>query len=106
MITNARIVVLNGVGSVGKSSIARAHKSIAAEPFLHVQMDTFISMLPESYDDHRDGFSYDTVCDHDGSPMVIIKTGPVGERVLRGTRRSDDRAGAMAIQSCPQGQEV
>ncbi|MGH6929884.1 MAG: phosphotransferase-like protein, partial [Dongiaceae bacterium] len=34
----ARIVLLNGAGSVGKSSIARALQTIATEPFLHVQM--------------------------------------------------------------------
>ncbi|MDE1996547.1 MAG: chloramphenicol phosphotransferase, partial [Rhizobiaceae bacterium] len=35
----AKILLLNGVGSAGKSSIARALQAIAAEPFLHVQMD-------------------------------------------------------------------
>jgi chloramphenicol 3-O-phosphotransferase len=42
----ATIVLLNGVGSAGKSSIARALQQITAEPFLYVQMDTFIEMLP------------------------------------------------------------
>jgi chloramphenicol 3-O phosphotransferase len=45
----ARIVLLNGVGSVGKSSIAKALQAITSEPFLHVQMDAFLDMLPEAY---------------------------------------------------------
>ncbi|MGN6146630.1 MAG: phosphotransferase-like protein, partial [Mesorhizobium sp.] len=33
------ILLLNGVGSAGKGSIARALQAITREPFLHVQMD-------------------------------------------------------------------
>ena len=42
-----RVIVLNGVGSLGKSSTAKAIRAIAAKPFLHVSMDAFIDMLPE-----------------------------------------------------------
>ncbi|GHD58475.1 hypothetical protein GCM10017083_41490 [Thalassobaculum fulvum] len=42
----ARIVLLNGAGSAGKSSIARALQAIAATPLLHMQMDAFLEMLP------------------------------------------------------------
>ena len=48
----ARIILLNGVGSSGKSSIARALQEITAAPFLHVQMDVFVQMLPEALQDH------------------------------------------------------
>src|SRR5262245_4315199 len=44
-----RIIVLNGIGSVGKSSIARALQAMTVEPFLHVQLDMFIAMLPAAY---------------------------------------------------------
>ena len=40
-----------------------------------------MDMLPEAYHHHPDGFAYETVHD-DGKPMVVIKTGPVGERAL------------------------
>jgi len=40
------VIILNGVGSVGKSSTARALQAITAEPFLHVAMDAFLDMLP------------------------------------------------------------
>jgi chloramphenicol 3-O phosphotransferase len=83
----ARIILLNGVGSAGKSSIAKALQTIAVEPFLHVQMDAFLEMVPEAYHEHPDGFIYETVHE-DGKPLVVIKTGPVGERTMRGMRHA------------------
>lgn len=82
-----RIVLLNGVGSAGKSSIAKALQAITREPFLHVAMDAFLDMLPEAYHDHPDGFTYETVM-QDGKPAVVITTGPLGERTLRGMRHA------------------
>jgi chloramphenicol 3-O phosphotransferase len=83
----ARIILLNGVGSAGKSAIARALQAITAEPFLHVQMDAFLDMMPAAYQDHAEGFTYETV-QADGKPAVVIRTGPVGERVMRGMRHA------------------
>jgi chloramphenicol 3-O phosphotransferase len=83
----ARIVLLNGVGSAGKSSIAKALQTITATPFLHVQMDAFIDMLPEALQDHADGFSFETVLE-DGKPSVVIRSGPVGARAMRGMRHA------------------
>jgi len=57
----ATIILLNGVGSVGKSSIARALQTITAEPFLHVAMDAFLDMMPARYWDHPDGVTFETV---------------------------------------------
>jgi len=51
----AKIVLLNGVGSAGKSSIAKALQAITVEPFLHVQMDAFLKMLPEPLQEHAPG---------------------------------------------------
>jgi chloramphenicol 3-O phosphotransferase len=90
----AKIVLLNGVGSVGKSSIARALQTITIEPFLHVQMDAFLDMLPVAYQDHPDAFTYETV-QQDGKPAVVITGGPVGERVMRGMRHA---IAALAVQ--------
>jgi len=96
--TTARIVLLNGVGSAGKGSLARALQSITAEPYLHVEMDRFMAMLPDAYDDHADGFTYETVLEN-GVPSVVITAGPVGERALCGMRCS---IAAMA----PQGNDL
>jgi len=89
-----RIVLLNGVGSAGKRSIAKALQAITREPFLHVAMDAFLDMLPEAYQNHPDAFSYETV-EQDGKPEVVIRTGPVGERTLSGMRHA---IAAMAAQ--------
>jgi chloramphenicol 3-O phosphotransferase len=79
-----RIIVLNGIGSVGKSSIARALQAMTIEPFLHVQLDTFIAMLPAAYQKHHsDGFTFETVHE-DGKPLVVIRTGVVARRALQG----------------------
>ena len=92
--TNARIILLNGVSSAGKGSLAKALQTIADEPFLHLTMDGFMVMLPEAYEDHPDSFTYETVND-DGKPSVVISTGPVGERTLHGMRHA---VGALAAQ--------
>ena len=83
----ATIVLLNGVGSAGKSSIAKALQTITAEPFLHVAMDTFFEMMPARYWDHPDGVTFETI-QQDGKPSVVIRSGPVADRILRGMRRS------------------
>lgn len=83
----ARIVLLNGAGSAGKSSIARALQAVASTPFLHVQMDAFLDMLPAAWQDHPDAFAFETV-EQDGAPAVVIRSGPVGARLMRGMRRT------------------
>ncbi|HTU54988.1 MAG TPA: chloramphenicol phosphotransferase [Acetobacteraceae bacterium] len=83
----ARVVLLNGVGSAGKSSIAKALQAITAEPFLHVEMDAFLRMLPEASFGQTDGLTFETV-HHGGKPSVVIRTGPVAARVFRGMRHA------------------
>jgi len=82
-----RIIILNGVGSVGKSSTARALQVITAEPFLHVAMDAFLDMLPPAMLDHPDGLVFEATQD-DGRPSVAIRTGPVLLRAMRGMRHA------------------
>ncbi|WP_455285774.1 chloramphenicol phosphotransferase CPT family protein [Cupriavidus necator] len=89
-----RVVLLNGAGSAGKTSIAKALQTITAEPFLHVQLDGFLEMLPEAYQAHPDGIAYETVVT-DGTPMVVIKSGRFGQQLLRGMRHA---VAAMAAQ--------
>ena len=83
----ATVILLNGVGSAGKSSIAEALQTITAEPFLHVAMDAFLEMMPARCWDHPDGITFETV-QQDGKPSVVIRSGPVAERIMRGMRRS------------------
>jgi chloramphenicol 3-O phosphotransferase len=83
----ARVIILNGVGSSGKGSIAKALQQIAREPFLHVEMDAFIDMLPPSAFGQSSGMIFETV-EQDGRPAVAIKSGPTIERLMRGMRRA------------------
>ena len=83
----ATVILLNGVGSAGKSSIAKALQTITAEPFLHVAMDAFLDMMPARYWDHPDGLVFETV-QQDGKPAVVIKSGPVADRALLGMRHA------------------
>ena len=70
------MVILNGAGSSGKSSIARALQSMTTEPFLHVAMDTFLDMLPASHWNHRDGLLFELDAVEPG-PSIAIRIGPV-----------------------------
>jgi len=83
----ARIVLLNGVGSAGKGSIAKALQRITAAPFLHVEMDAFLAMLPERCIDHPDGIAFEPVTEG-GKNLVKIRTGPVADRTFRGMRHA------------------
>jgi chloramphenicol 3-O phosphotransferase len=88
------VIILNGVGSVGKTSTARALQTIAAAPLLHVAMDAFLAMLPEAMFGHPDGLIFETV-EEQGMPSVIIRAGPVLERAMGGMRHA---IAAMAAQ--------
>jgi len=85
--TPATVLLLNGVGSVGKGSVARALQAITAAPFLHVEMDAFLAMLPERYLNHPEGLSFETL-EEGGRPSVAVRSGPLAERALKGMRHA------------------
>lgn len=87
MTAPGRVVLLNGVGSVGKSSIAKALQKISDAPFLHVAMDAFIDMMPESLWGTAEGVSFNQV-GRGGRPEIEIVTGPTAARVFRGMRHA------------------
>lgn len=82
---NTRVVILNGVGSVGKSTIAKALQEIAHDSFLHVPMDSFLEMLPAKSYDTADGLTFHRT-HHDGRPAVEIVTGPFAAQTFHGMR--------------------
>ena len=86
---SGRVVLLNGVGSVGKSSIARALQALTREPYLHVQMDTFLDMLPAKYMGHPDGLQF-VASSGDGPAEIEIRSGPMVVRLLEGMRHAVD----------------
>jgi chloramphenicol 3-O phosphotransferase len=89
-----QVIILNGIGSVGKSSTAKALQAITAAPFLHVAMDSFIDMLPEAMLGHPDGLIFETI-EAKGGRQVAIRTGEVMGRLMRGMRAA---IAAMAVQ--------
>jgi chloramphenicol 3-O phosphotransferase len=89
-----QIIIVNGVGSVGKTSTVRALQRVARNPLLHVAMDAFLDMLPEGMVGHPDGVVFETTQDA-GHPCVVIKTGPVVKRLMHGMRHA---IAAMAAQ--------
>jgi len=82
------VILLNGVGSAGKSSIARALQDSLAGVWLHVSMDAFIAMLPEHLQDDPTTFSYRDVAAAGDPPEIAIHGGAAGERLLIGMRRA------------------
>ena len=90
----SQVIILNGIGSVGKSSTAKALQVITSKPFLHVAMDAFLDMLPEKMLAHPDGLLFEALQDN-GKPVIAVRTGPVLERVMRGMRHA---VAAMAEQ--------
>ncbi|MGZ2748703.1 chloramphenicol phosphotransferase CPT family protein [Burkholderia stagnalis] len=83
----AQIILLNGVGSSGKTSLARALQTMLEGAFLHVQMDTFLAMLPDRYLNDPDGFTFASSIE-DGTDVVSIRSGPVAQRAMLGMRHA------------------
>jgi len=83
----ARIVLLNGPGSVGKSSVAATLQAIAPRPLLHLSMDRFCEMLPDRFQDHADTFLFDTR-QVGGQTETGVVTGAKGRALLAAMRRS------------------
>ncbi len=81
------VILLNGVGSVGKTSTAKALQAMALEPLLHVSMDSFLDMLPARMFGHPDGYIFEVQVS-EGYPAIAIHSGPAMERLLDGMRHA------------------
>ena len=83
----AKAIVLNGIGSVGKSSTAQTLQKMAASPFLHVQGDAFLEMIAPQMWGHPDGIIFQQIDTPEG-PEVQIAMGRGLERLMEGMRAS------------------
>ena len=82
-----RIIVLNGVGSAGKTSAAKALQKMAADPFLHVPGDAFLEMIaPQMWGDAK-GIVFRQF-EEDGRASVEIEMGLELHRLMEGMRAS------------------
>lgn len=81
------IIMLNGVSSSGKSSVARALQDAWSTPLLHVGVDTFIEMMPARFcgegQEASAGLQFVPVQTDEG-PIVEIRPGPYAKRLFAG----------------------
>lgn len=83
----ATVIILNGISSVGKTTLAKAIQQAAAGDFLHLSMDGFMAMLPDGREFAADWFP----AQHgevDGRPLVAIENGPLGAKLLASMRKT------------------
>lgn len=81
----ARIILLNGTSSAGKSALACAVQELAPRTFLHVAMDTFIGMLPIGTETRSEWFPVRVIRDGP-EPAAQIGAGASGTRLLAAMR--------------------
>jgi chloramphenicol 3-O phosphotransferase len=86
------VVLLNGVSSVGKGSVAKALQRIASRPMLHVQMDAFLEMMPPGAFGDPAGYTFET-SELGGKPVTAITSGPILALAMKSMRAA---AAAMA----------
>lgn len=86
----ARVILLNGISSAGKTTLARAIQDESDVPFVYWGIDTLFGLIPPNWGGgrdgplSRDGFWYDrTGHDTDGHPVLVVRYGEVGYRMLR-----------------------
>ncbi|MFF3569473.1 chloramphenicol phosphotransferase CPT family protein [Nocardia jiangxiensis] len=86
----ARVIFLNGTSSAGKTTLARAIQDESDVPFVYWGIDTLFGLVPPNWGGgrdgplSRDGFWYDrTGHDADGHPVLVVRYGHVGYRMLR-----------------------
>jgi chloramphenicol 3-O phosphotransferase len=83
----SHVVLLNGVSSVGKGSVAKALQKIAAKPILHVQMDAFLEMMPPGTFGAPEGYAFETRQEA-GKPVTAVTSGPILVLAMKSLRAS------------------
>ncbi|MEO1222157.1 MAG: AAA family ATPase [Pseudomonadota bacterium] len=78
---NGQVIILNGVSSSGKTTLAKAIQKYSTDIWLHVAMDNFIAMLPDGSEFDREWFPV-TEVERDGTTLPHIGNGPAGESLL------------------------
>ena len=83
------VIVLNGTGSSGKTTLARALQAAAPHPLIHMGIDAFVSGLPRQYvgtaSNSGEGLRFRVAAD--GSTQAM-EAGPVLHRLVRGMHRA------------------
>lgn len=82
----ARVVVLTGVSSAGKSSLARKMQDQAKRDWLHVTFDKFISMIPVGRETSPDWFVVRNAAKDPDVPEISFTSGPRGLELRQAMR--------------------
>jgi len=78
----SKIILLNGAGSSGKTSIARAIQHLSSEQWLTFGVDTFIEMTPYS-SPGKDGEYFAFVPgENDRGPIMRVESKPTGDKLF------------------------
>ncbi len=83
---NGQVVILNGVSSSGKTTLAKAIQKYGEDIWLHVAMDNFVAMLPDGKEFDREWFPV-TEVERGGATLPYIGNGPGGESLLAQMRQ-------------------
>lgn len=79
------IILLNGPGSSGKSSIARAIQHLSDKFWFKIGIDNFIDMMPASYlafgDKAEQGIRF-LPNEESGNPIIGIHNGKYGDKII------------------------
>ncbi|MEM1194916.1 MAG: chloramphenicol phosphotransferase [Pseudomonadota bacterium] len=92
----AKVILLNGVSSAGKTTLAREIQARVKETFLHVEMDKFISFLPDGDEFKPEWFRVDRVQGPLGR-LPRISNGPSGAALLSVMRQFVINAGQKGL---------
>ncbi len=80
-----KVIILNGASSVGKTSTAKAIQEFASKPYMHLQMDAFLAMLPRRLDNNADGLLFRNI-GREQKPEITISSGPSLAKLMAGMR--------------------
>lgn len=83
----ATIIILNGISSVGKTTLAKAIQQVADSDFLYVSMDGFIGMLPDGRETDARWFPA-TQGESSKGRWASVANGPSGAILLENMRRT------------------
>lgn len=79
------IILLNGVSSVGKSSIARAIQSISDKIWIHIGFDTFADMIHPKFIEFgeraAEGFEFIQTTNAHGQFVTNVTSSPIGVKI-------------------------
>lgn len=87
---NGQVIVLNGVSSSGKTTLAKAIQKYSSDIWLHVAMDSFVAMLPDGREFDREWFPVSDIADGDAT-LPQISNGPRGDALLTQMRQLVER---------------